>query len=56
MSSVASPVESSVSSLIQPVDSNLVIQTFPQPAQITCWNTHIDANDLKKKKKKSCLK
>ncbi len=43
MSSAARPVEGSVSSLIQPIDPNLVIDTFPQPAYIACLNTQINA-------------
>lgn len=35
---MASPVEGSVSSLIQPVYSNFIVQTFSQPAQIACLN------------------
>lgn len=36
VSSVACPVQGRVSSLIQPVHTNLVLDAFPQPAQITC--------------------
>lgn len=48
MSSVASPVEGSVSSFVQPVDSDLVFQTFPQPTQIACLNKHTEAKSLNK--------
>lgn len=37
MSSMASPVEGSVSSLIQPIYSNFIVQTFSQPAQIASF-------------------
>lgn len=36
VSSVACPVQGRVTSLVQPVYTNLVLDAFPQPAQITC--------------------
>lgn len=50
MSSVAPPEEGSVSGFVQPIDSNLVLQTFPQPAQIACLNKYVEANSFMCKK------
>lgn len=54
VSSVACPVQGSVSSLVQPVHADLVLDAFPQPAQITCSSEEKGQTSLKAKNQDGC--